>query len=80
MKYRGALVIFRAIYKFVTPRDWTAARILFVSVTLMRIQITGWACKSHWLNHGTSGPFSSTLCPGVTVGTDLRITEEAHVY
>ena len=41
MKYGGALVIIHAIYKFVTPRDWTAARILFVSVTSMRVQITG---------------------------------------
>lgn len=29
-----------AFYKFVILRDWTAARILFTSVTAMRLQIT----------------------------------------
>lgn len=45
MKYKVALVIIQAIYKFVIPRDWTAVGIPFMSVPSTRIQIIGWGLQ-----------------------------------
>ena len=63
MKYKEALLIIHVIYKFVTPRDWTAARISFMSVMLMRIQITSSVLLGERVTDSATGPRSPLQHP-----------------
>lgn len=59
-------------YESVIPRDWTAVRMPFMSITSRRTQvISGVLQGERVLARRTSGPLSRILCPGVNVGTGL---------